>query len=488
MNNEENGKKELVYGKQSEIVTQKSRTTPIFKGRKISQFHVDYVKNLLDKIMNGELNTQEVLKLLEKASIENDETIIKDAGSIKRIVCLLLEDKPEELKKYNEVVKRNTGKRSPYGGKIGKPKLGTYHEEEKNLKNEIINVYLPQIILGDVTIDMLEKQLNCSHHTIDKIIVEYYTQIGDDTGIENYKKAKTRNIGASLETRQSAKKMRIEVKDSKVVSNAEFLLLSPEEQEKQLVVKIRKEQLKEEKSKNDRKETSQTIVLTEDTTINRINKIMEYFKSKNRDENNIIFSDEDIRYMIFRYPTLIRRSKENLDKKFDVLTSYKDIDELTAYDMVKTFPAVIGYGDERIKKQLDLLEKENLMDYIISKPSGLMRSVDLMYALIQYAKERHKTNDLSNINRSNIFMANPTLKRLYGTTGDELKKRFPYDIVENNDSVHNNYVDDDLPYVISGDLLGQIKPNISKLDEAKKILSEAIRDEFSKDEGEKNVE
>ena len=282
--------------------------------------------------------------------------------------------------------------------------------------------------------------------------------------------------------------MRTDVKDSKVLSNAEFLLLSPEEQEKQLVVKIRKEQLKEEKSKNERKGTSQTVLLTEDTTINRISKIMEYFKSKNRDENNIIFSDEDIRYIIFRYPTLIRRSKENLDKKFDVLTSYKEINESTAYGMVKTFPAVIGYGDERIKKQLDLLEKEHLMDYIISKPSGLMRSIDLMYALIEYAKERHKTDDLSNINRNNIFVANTTLKRLYDTTGDELKKRFPYYIVENNDSVHNNnYVDDDLPYVISGNSLGKIKPDISKLDEATKMLGEAISNEISKDKGGKNV-
>ena len=53
---------------------------------------------------------------------------------------------------------------------------------------------------------MLEKQLNCSHRTIDKIITEYYTQIGDDTGLKNYEKAKIRNKGTSLETRQSAKK------------------------------------------------------------------------------------------------------------------------------------------------------------------------------------------------------------------------------------------------------------------------------------------
>ena len=59
---------------------------PIFKGRKLSQFHLDFINRNLDKILNGELNTSEVLQLLRQDSIENDEAIIEDAGSIKRCV------------------------------------------------------------------------------------------------------------------------------------------------------------------------------------------------------------------------------------------------------------------------------------------------------------------------------------------------------------------------------------------------------------------
>lgn len=83
------------------------RQKALFKGGKISQFHIDFINEHLSDIFSGKLNTKETLKLLRQASISENETIIEDAESIKRIVEILLKDRPEELKKYNRTVKKN---------------------------------------------------------------------------------------------------------------------------------------------------------------------------------------------------------------------------------------------------------------------------------------------------------------------------------------------------------------------------------------------
>lgn len=159
---------------------------PIFKGRKLSQFHLDFINQNLDKILNGELNTSEVLQLLRQASIENDETIIEDAGSIKRCVEIILKDRPEELKKYYETLRKNIGSRnpnkgkkigaSPLRGRKGKIKIGLYHEREEEFKKCIIEQYLPLILSGEITLKSVKQELSTSYVTLDKIIEEFYTK------------------------------------------------------------------------------------------------------------------------------------------------------------------------------------------------------------------------------------------------------------------------------------------------------------------------
>ena len=162
-------------------------------------------------------------------------------------------------------------------------------------------------------------------------------------------------------------------------------------------------------------------------------------------------------------PTLISRSPDNLDEKFEVLTSHDDIDALTAYGMVKTAPTILGYDVMRTKRQLDLLEQNGIIDAAISRPTILMNSPALMHALIEYAKERNGTSDLTDIRRTNIFMSNSTLKRLYGVTSDELKARYPYEVQEH-----------DQDYIISGKDLGKTRPHISKTLEADQVVSDAV--------------
>lgn len=397
---------------------------PIFKGRKLSQFHLDYINGILDKILNGQINTKEALKLLNKTCIENEETIINDEGSIKRCVELLLKDRPEEIKSYHEMLRKNSGRRNLLKGKKEEPEIGLYHEKELEFKQNIIKHYLPLIIGGRITLDMVEKETSCTQKTINKIVEEFYNQNNDLEGLERYQEAKKRNIGASLKAREDAKRKRKEVASYKIVTNREFKFLSPEEQEEQLIMKIKMSQLKEEQSDT----SSRKSVLVSDEKIKaRIDSIMDYFKNKNiPNSNEVYFSDFDIRYMIFRYVTLINRTAITLDEKIRVLTSYDEIDEKTAYRMIKDFPSIMGYEASRTEKQLNLLEQENLIDSVISRPRRFMLSVNLMYALIQYAKERHNSSDLSKVNRSNIFASNATLKRLYGTSSNEIKSRYPY--------------------------------------------------------------
>lgn len=433
-----------------------NRQKPIFKGGKISQFHIDIVKANITKILEGELNTKEVITLINEKAIKVGETQIIDNGTIKRIVEIILAGKPEELKKYNRTLQR-------IKNETLKNKRGNKKKREQDLEyvSKVINDYLPKLISGEMTLDMIANELKTSPKTVNIIIEGYYLKSNDEEGLRQYKESKKRNQGTSIEKRIKAKEMRKDVALHEVVSNAEFLLLSEEEQDNQIIMKIRQEQLKEEKNR----EKSGNRVTTEKTTEAAIQRIKDYFRSKNDYDKGIqSFSEQDIRYMIFRYPTITSRDAQTLDEKFDVLTSYDDINEQTAYGMAKTFPAIMGYAADRTKSQLDLLQKENLIDNVINTPSGLMRSVGLMYALIQYAKERHKTNDLSNITRSNIFMSNTALKRLYGVTYDELKERFPY----------GERTEEDVSYIIGGEDIGKATydAGVKEADQAFRTVSQ----------------
>ena len=124
------------------------------------------------------------------------------------------------------MVRRNSGKRKPFKGNIGKQKIGLYHEKEAELKRHIIEQYLPLILSGQITLDMIEQELHCSRKTVNKIIEDYYRQNDDLDGLENYQKAKRKNRGGSLETRKEAREKRETVANYKVVTNNEFILLS----------------------------------------------------------------------------------------------------------------------------------------------------------------------------------------------------------------------------------------------------------------------
>jgi len=462
-------KEEREEGENLGIVVKRKEniSPPIYRGRKLSQFHLDFIAEMLDKILNGQINIKETLKLLKQASIEHGETVIEDAGTIKRGVEMLLKDRPEDLKKYHDILKKNPGKRILlYKHNRKKPEIGSYYEKEAEFKQFIIEHYLPLILSGQITLRRIEQELSCSRHTVNQIIEEFYIKNKDLEGLAKFEETKKKHKGLSREARENAKRKREEVANYKIVSNKEFLFLSPEEQELQLNMKIRFERLKTELSETN---LTTSALMSEEVIRNRIKTLMDYFKSKNNPSTGKeFFSDEDIRYMIFRFQTLINHTPEGLDKKIAVLTSYDEIDEETAYGMIKTFPAIMSYDTLRTKRQLDLLKKENMIDAAISKPARFMQSVALIYALIQHAKERHHTTDLTNISRNNIFMANNALKRTYGVTYEQIKAKYPY-IAEDEKSQFTKHT------IHSTEIGIATFDARLKSEEASRVLNEAIR-------------
>ncbi len=399
------------------------RQKPVFKGGKVSNFHINIIKENIDEILNGQLNNTEIMKLINERAIIEGETEIKDLTTIKRIVLIFLNNKPEDLKKYNEILKNNPGKRNLSIGKSDEFKGKSYHQGAVEFKKKIIDYYLPLYLSNKTSIETIKKDLHTSNSTIDKIIEEYYKN--DEEGLEKYRKAKEDNYVATKEKREESKRMKEEVEKYKIVSTAEFKLLSEEKQDKQIIMKTRKKRLDIDKKKGVYKSFS-----TEKTTIQNVNKIKDYFRKKNSAEK-INFSEQDIRYVIFMNTSLVGRKEESLDRKINKLASY-GISKENIYGIIKTYPGILGSSIERIENQLEMLKKVNLIDSIVSNPRILMISPQLMYALIKYAKERYKIDNLSGIEPRNIFMSNSTIKKRYGITHEEIKEIFPYDEMKGN--------------------------------------------------------
>ena len=74
---------------------------------------------------------------------------------------------------------------------------------------------------------------------------------------------------------------------------------------------------------------------------------------------------------------------------------------------------------------MKVIQDNNLSDAIIEHPMRLMSSSELLYALVELAKERYKTDTLEGIKYSNIFLSNRDVKRRCNTTYEEIKNKFP---------------------------------------------------------------
>lgn len=407
------------------------------KGRKVSNFHINLVRENLEKVLSGELNNKELMELINRQAQEQGQAIIKDTATIKKIVQKILANEPEKLKQYEEVLKHNPTKRRPK-----KIRTKVRISAEEKIKNE----YLSKFLAREIHIQQIAEEMKMNKKTIASILK-------DLVGQDEYNKIIISNRGISVDRKKEVKIKREKALKANIVSNKEFLELSPEEQEEQIIKKMQQSQAKE--------ATNNKSALTSEEYIKqRMQYIKDYFSEKAE-----MITELDIRYLVFRFPSVLRYSHENIDEKIKVLTNCEEIGEKNTYNMIKTFPGILGYSHERLSEQLQILKQEGLIYSFISRPIRFMQSPALIHALIQYAKERNNTSDLSKVRANNIFMANSKLKRLYGITHEELKAKYPYS-TNIQESEEQEIMD------ITGQDIGRATFDVEtkKCDEADKIL------------------
>lgn len=374
----------------------------MIKRRKVLQEHIDIVNNILDKLVSGELNTIEAMKYVnEKAQEKGIANISQD--TIISIAEELLENNTKKLEEYRKTRRHNMGARNP----------NTTPEEKKEA---IIKEELAKVLKSEIQLTRVAEKYGISLKNARNIIEDYLKN--DEEQFKKYKETVAKNIGASLEKRQATTQRKDKIKSKDTVTNKEFVLLDKQTQKELIVNKFLKNKIKEDEHKG---------ISNEQYVYERLEELIQYFNKRNLEESSKgILTEEDILYMAYRFPTMLNYSiEEKIEPTIKSMENNQEIGYINTSHILRVFPAILGYSKERTEKQLEILQKNNLIGAIIESPMRFMNSPDLMYAQIEFAKERHKTNNLERVKYSNIFMPNPTMKRLYKTNYDEIKKKYP---------------------------------------------------------------
>lgn len=382
--------------------------------RKLTQKHIDEIQKLLPDMIIGKINVKEAQTIVNKMARENELPEIS-TDTIKKHIRKTLKDEPEKLEEFNYTLVHNAGKRNPV----------TIRISEEKLNQKIIEEDLPMIFDEKTTISDIAIKRKLSERKTRDIIENYLKS--DNEKFEIYKSIMKKNCGAPPKKRIKANAKKSRVESANIVENREFELLPKEKKRKQIVYKYLKMKMNE---------TENAHICNEETVDNKIQNLVSFFESRTKNiDGKADIKEDDSLIMMYKVPTLLNYSmKEKIVPALQTLEKNEQLGRKNAYHIVKTFPSILGYTPERTSKQLQILEESNLIDAIIDVPRRLMESPQLMYAQIEYAKERHHTADLSTIKRSNIFAGNDQLRRLYGTSIDEIKERFPLKEkkVENN--------------------------------------------------------
>lgn len=382
---------------------------------KVTKQHIEWIKNLIPKMILGEVNIKEAMEIVNKNAVENSLPEIS-RESIRRYSFKLLEGNIEKQEQLEYAIKHNSGNRSSISIERNRPEV----------ISEVLEQDLPLIMDRKVTLKEVANKHHISTKYIRGIIEDELSK--NEEEFNRYKEAVKRNGGTSPEKRMISSRKKSRVQSFETVTNKEYLGLSSEEKKKQLIYKYLKMRMSE-------KENAK--ISNEESVEKRINDIVEYFEDRNEREHrrehkkadndqSKDISEEDVLYMLYRVPSLLNYSiDEKINPSIELLDNYEGIGYENTNHILRTFPSVIGYSMERKSKQLKVLSKGNVVDAIVNNPRIFMNSPQLLYAQIQYAKDRNHITDLSNINRNNIFMAGSTMLRLYGITLDEIKERYP---------------------------------------------------------------
>lgn len=312
-------------------------------------------------------------------------------------------------------------------------------------KKQIAEKELPLILSGEKTLTQVGIEYGISRDAVRRIMEDIPEYRKNKANIKTIKKSKKE---PTLEQKENIKK--------ELASKIDFLYLSQDEQENQVIKKFLL-------SQKDEKRSTQSAV---ETKIQNIIKLFEERNKKHMDNarrtdkkymNHI--TEKDILYMLYRCPTMLQYSIEDKIKPvIDLLENTNGLDANSVSEIIKVLPSIFGYSIERTKKQLNILSNEHLTEAIIYLPYIMMVSPELMYALIQFAKQNLKTDNLSGIDPRKIFISSKSLSEKYSMNYEKIKSK--YELSEDNNK---------------GDLIMSIEEKRERLKEDQNMYAEEMK-------------
>ena len=375
----------------------------MIKRRKVVQAHIDSINEIIDDLIKGKLGSADAAEYVNKKAEEvGIEKISK--YTVQNLIEEILQDTPDKLKEY----KQNRAKI------IGMRNAEIISDE---VKTKIIEQELPRILSSEIELSKVAKIYEISSKSVINIIERYLKS--DEKEYKRYKEIVRKNIGGATIEQSRVSKEKIEkISSIDIATKEEFLLLQIEQQREMASIKYLQNKLKEKNSKG---------INDKETIDRKVQEKVKYFLERNLNEENIgNLTEEDVLYMMYRFPTMIGYSIEDkIGKMIKYLEDEANLGFEQTSSIVRTFPAIFGYSVERTRSQIQILENNNKVDAMIEHPMRLMYSPELIHALIEFAKQKHETNNLDDVKNTNIFLTNKRMKKRYNVTHEELKERFP---------------------------------------------------------------
>lgn len=375
----------------------------MIKRRKVVQAHIDSINEIIDDLIKGKLGSADAAEYVNKKAEEvGIEKISK--YTVQNLIEEILQDTPDKLKEY----KQNRAKI------IGMRNAEIISDE---VKTKIIEQELPRILSSEIELSKVAKIYEISSKSVINIIERYLKS--DEKEYKRYKEIVRKNIGGATIQQSRVSKEKIEkISSIDIATKEEFLLLQIEQQREMASIKYLQNKLKEKNSKG---------INDKETIDRKVQEKVKYFLERNLNEENIgNLTEEDVLYMMYRFPTMIGYSIEDkIGKMIKYLEDEANLGFEQTSSIVRTFPAIFGYSVERTRSQIQILENNNKVDAMIEHPMRLMYSPELIHALIEFAKQKHETNNLDDVKNTNIFLTNKRMKKRYNVTHEELKERFP---------------------------------------------------------------
>lgn len=151
-------------------------------------------------------------------------------------------------------------------------------------------------------------------------------------------------------------------------------------------------------------------------------KIKQYFliqRNSNIENEEDKLTENDFWRMLYDNPTLLSSSLEDrIIPTLDFLDKHPDVGYKNATRIIREDASIISSSINRTKLQLKILKDNDLLEAFFSKPRNFRTSPELIYALINFSKD--KNNDNKNLHFSSIFLTRKKLEEKFNVTPEDL--------------------------------------------------------------------